>query len=232
MASINISMSTKALCLASHAFAGKYDRTGREPAVCHSLRVEAGVRKHDEITRVIALLHDTVEDTAVTAADIANEFAEFGEDAAAEIVAGVLSVTRGYTERSTGNMVFSPPPADTVCDCPHRKCVNNLHRYDKELYRDFVARSKANPRGRHVKIADISDNCSPARIEGLSEDEKGIVDERYAPALAFLLDPDPNAAYLTAKQIERIRLQEQAAAGREAETDMRAEADRKWEEGR
>lgn len=204
MAGYEISMVSVAIPLAARAFAGKTDKTGREAAILHSLRVFDGVKKHhDEITSVVALLHDTIEDTTVTVDDIRKEFAAYPPEKIEAIIDGVLSVTRGYIHRFSGKMVYSPPEAETVCDCSFRRCKNPAHEYDKEYYRDFIMRSKRHPRGRLVKIADINDNMSPGRTEGLPEDEKGIVEERYVPALRFLLDPQAEE-YFTPRQLARL----------------------------
>lgn len=203
MAKFEISMISVAIPFAAHAFRGHMDKTGREPAIMHSLRVEKAVQKYnDEITQVIALLHDTVEDTTVTLDDIRKEFAAYGEEAVNEILEGVKSVTRGYINRSTGEMVFSPPEPGLVCDCKST-CTVFEHVFYKERYRSFVMRGKRHPRGKRVKIADIQDNMTPERVEGLSEAEKGIVEERYIPALAFLKDPTATE-YFTPRQLARI----------------------------
>jgi (p)ppGpp synthase/HD superfamily hydrolase len=194
-----------AINLGARAFAGMKDKTGREPAYLHSLRVEKLVAKTGagEIAQAAALLHDVVEDTRVTVSDIRTAFVEHPSDKVEKMINVVLSVTRGYVNRITKEMVFTPPSPDLVCDCRSRKCVVPSHYYDKETYRNFVMRSKANTLGRIVKIADITDNSSAQRIEGLSEEEKGIVEERYIPALAFLRD-DKAKEYFTPKQLARL----------------------------
>lgn len=196
-----------AINLGARAFAGMMDKTGREAAYLHSLRVEKLVAKTGagEIAQAAALLHDVVEDTRVTVNDIRIAFAHHPEASVEKMINALLSVTRGYINRITKEMVFTPPSPDLVCDCTSAKsfkCVIASHLYDKETYRNFVMRSKANTLGRIIKIADITDNSSPARVEGLSEDEKGIVEERYVPALAFLKD-DKAREYFTPRQLAR-----------------------------
>lgn len=200
----NKTLVSVAIPFAARAFVGKTDKTGREGAILHSLRVDKLVQKArgGELAEAAALLHDTIEDTAVTEQDIRNEFADFGSETVEKLIAVVLSVTRGYIHRETKEMVFSPPPREQVCDCEFRRCTNPVHLYEKEKYRHFIERSKRNPLGRIVKIADITDNSSPSRIEGLSEEEKGIVEERYIPALAFLRDPNATEFY-TPRQLAR-----------------------------
>ncbi len=69
-----------------------------------------------------------------------------------------------------------------------RDAVDSVTRREtpkKESYEDFVLRSKADPIGRIVKIADVYDNMSPERrIEAPGEREKKM--ERYERALAVL----------------------------------------------
>jgi (p)ppGpp synthase/HD superfamily hydrolase len=208
MADAKFTMVGVAIPFAAKAFVGKFDKTGREDAIMHSLRVERLVAKscRSDITQAAALLHDTIEDTYVTEASIREEFAAYPAEDVEKLVAAVLSVTRGYINRETRTMTFSPPPNELVCDCRSAmsfKCVNPCHTYDKETYREFVMRSKRNPLGRIIKIADITDNMSPARTEGLPEDERGIVEERYVPALAFLRDNNATEFY-TQRQLDRL----------------------------
>lgn len=208
-----ISMTSVALQFGAKAFAGMMDKTGREPAFFHSMRVAAQVKRHGggEVTTVAAYLHDVIEDTPITVEDIRDEFAIYPAEKVDEMIAIILSVTRGYIERYSGTartMVFSPPPPGQVCNCkPTSKffrCLKpNEHLYDKETYRDFIMRSKRNPKGCLLKIEDITDNMSPARREGLSEEEKGIVEERYIPALAFLKD-NKATEYFTPRQLARL----------------------------
>lgn len=69
-----------------------------------------------------------------------------------------------------------------------RNAVDSVSRREqpkKESYDDFVIRSKADPIGRVVKIADLYDNMSPERrIEVPPELDRKL--ERYEKALAVL----------------------------------------------
>jgi (p)ppGpp synthase/HD superfamily hydrolase len=65
--------------------------------------------------------------------------------------------------------------------------VSRIEYPVKELYSDFVLRSKANIIGRLVKIADLKDNMSPERHDQLPESEKGIM-HRYEKAMAVLTE--------------------------------------------
>ena len=61
----------------------------------------------------------------------------------------------------------------------------------KELYFDFVRRSKLNPISHLIKIVDIEDNMRPERLNQLPESERGVV-ERYKKALAILMEREPH----------------------------------------
>jgi hypothetical protein len=207
MGGFYISMVSVALQYMPRVFKGQMDKTGREPQFMHSLRVfdRVKTKSNSEMTQVAALLHDVIEDTDQTVDMVRRAFSEYPAERVERMIEIMLSVTRGYIRRETHEMVFSPPPAHLVCDCDKskgRRCVNDAHIYDKEQYRAFVMRSKKDPEGRIVKISDIEDNSTPGRIEGLSEDEKGIVEERYVPALAFLRD-NKATEFFTPKQLAR-----------------------------
>jgi hypothetical protein len=79
----------KALQIAARAHEGQLDKEGL-PYVLHSLRVMAGVEGTQ--AKIVAILHDVIEDTPVTAEDLRRE----GFDEA--IVAAVLCVTHGKVE--------------------------------------------------------------------------------------------------------------------------------------
>lgn len=59
--------------------------------------------------------------------------------------------------------------------------VDALSRRAGETYRDFLARTRAHPIARFIKIADINDNLSRPLIPGI-----GTLRKRYTKALAFL----------------------------------------------
>jgi (p)ppGpp synthase/HD superfamily hydrolase len=79
----------KALELAARAHAGQTDKQGL-PYILHPLRVLMGVESDE--ARIIAVLHDTLEDTGLTEADLRRE--GFSE----AVVAGVLAVTHRRDE--------------------------------------------------------------------------------------------------------------------------------------
>lgn len=57
----------QAIEIATLAHEGQVDKQG-EPYILHPLRVMLGLKKEEE--RIVAILHDTVEDTSVTIADL------------------------------------------------------------------------------------------------------------------------------------------------------------------
>ena len=75
----------KALRIAIHAHKGQVDKAGRE-YVMHPIRVAE--RCKDPRAKIVALLHDTIEDTGVTEEYLRRE--GFPD----EIISGVLSVTK------------------------------------------------------------------------------------------------------------------------------------------
>lgn len=75
----------KALAIATEAHRGQKDKAGAD-YIGHPLRVAA--RLNDEKEKIVAVLHDTIEDTFVTAEYLAEQ--GFPQ----EIIDSVLSVTR------------------------------------------------------------------------------------------------------------------------------------------
>jgi (p)ppGpp synthase/HD superfamily hydrolase len=94
-------------------------RWNGDPYITHPRRV---AEKLEGIAKIVAMLHDTIEDTKVTYNDL---FEIFGK----EIADAVLSVSR----------------------------------LEGETYTAFIERTKQNPIGVQVKIADIKDNMSDLR---------------------------------------------------------------------
>ncbi|MEZ5997501.1 MAG: HD domain-containing protein [Hyphomonas sp.] len=108
----------RALALAVRQHAGQADKAGA-PYILHVLDVWQAVRAdgHDETHQVAALLHDVVEDTDTTIAEIEQTFG-------AAVAAAVEALT-------------------------HRPNEPNA---------DYLARVKANPVARIVKLADSRNN--------------------------------------------------------------------------
>jgi guanosine-3',5'-bis(diphosphate) 3'-pyrophosphohydrolase len=91
----------KALQIAARAHEGQKDKSG-EPYIFHPLR--AMMKVEGEEARIVAVLHDVIEDTAVTADDLRQ--AGFSD----QVVTAVLCVTHGegesyadYVVRCKGN---------------------------------------------------------------------------------------------------------------------------------
>ena len=82
-------MLEKALLLAAKAHTGQVDKGGA-PYILHPIRVMLACE--GEQAKIVALLHDTLEDTALTAADLRRE--GFPK----EIVQAVLCLTRRQDE--------------------------------------------------------------------------------------------------------------------------------------
>lgn len=79
----------KALKIAAEAHAGQVDKAGR-PYILHPLRVCSKCATDEE--RIVALLHDTLEDTEVTAGHL------LSEGFPRHIVEAILSVSRNKDE--------------------------------------------------------------------------------------------------------------------------------------
>lgn len=79
-----------AIKLATDAHAGQVDKAG-EPYILHPLRVMLAMKTEDE--RIVAVLHDVVEDTAWTCDDL---YWQHGFKS--EVVMAVAALTRGKEE--------------------------------------------------------------------------------------------------------------------------------------
>lgn len=148
----------KAIVMATEAHDFQYDKCG-DPYILHPLRVALnyGLTGNEQI---VAVLHDVLEDTDITYDDLLRVFG-------IEIAEAVVSVSRLYNNPKC-DLIFKPRPDAT-----------------EETYRNFILRAGQNPIGRKVKIADLRDNLSPARLASLPEAEKSLA-ERYKMALSLL----------------------------------------------
>lgn len=86
---MNNNLLEKALIIATKAHEGQTDKAGA-PYIFHPIRVSN--RCHTEEERIVALLHDVIEDTNVTASDLLTE------GFPPTIVEAVLSVSRNEGE--------------------------------------------------------------------------------------------------------------------------------------
>lgn len=115
-----------AIAIAAAAHSGQTDKAG-QPYILHPLRVMLALQKEEE--RIVAVLHDVVEDTKITPDILRSEgFAE-----------AILTAIDSVTKR------------------------------EGEDYQAFVLRAAANPIGRQVKPADLTDNSDSSRISNPSQ---------------------------------------------------------------
>jgi hypothetical protein len=116
----------KAMQIATKVHKTQVDKGGKL-YIGHPLRVEKLCQ--DDDCKIVALLHDTIEDGDITAEYLLMQgFPTY-------IVDAVLSVSRNKGED----------------------------------YFDFIQRSKANPIGRKVKMADLKDNMDITRLNELMD---------------------------------------------------------------
>jgi guanosine-3',5'-bis(diphosphate) 3'-pyrophosphohydrolase len=117
------SMLARAIALAATAHQDQTDKAGR-PYILHTLKVMHYLRSDDDELMAIAVLHDVVEDTRTTYADLRT--AGLSE----RIVAGVQSMTkqRGQTADEYLAQVLSNPDAVRVkmADLRHNSDIRRL----------------------------------------------------------------------------------------------------------
>ncbi len=134
----------KALRLCFEAHRDRTDKGGM-PYVFHPFHLAEQMT--DEKTTVAALLHDVVEDTDYTLADLE----AMGFDG--EVLAALRLLTHA----------------------------------EGEPYMDYVARLKANPIARAVKLADLAHNSDLSRLAPEQIDERALQrQEKYQQAIALL----------------------------------------------
>lgn len=68
---VDVSMLDTAICLATLAHSGQKDKAG-QPYILHPIRVMFSMFSLEE--KIVAMLHDVVEDTSVTLVDLARHF--------------------------------------------------------------------------------------------------------------------------------------------------------------
>lgn len=100
-------LTIKAMKLAYKAHEGQYDQSG-VPYIFHPVHVAE--QMDDEITTCIALLHDVLEDTSVTASELEQEFPR-------EVTCAVLLLTHD--------------PSEDYAEYVKRLCANLLHAKSK-----------------------------------------------------------------------------------------------------
>jgi (p)ppGpp synthase/HD superfamily hydrolase len=117
------SMLARAIALAATAHQDQTDKAGR-PYILHTLKVMHYLRSDDDELMAIAVLHDVVEDTHITYADL--RAAGLSE----RVVAGVQSMTkqRGQTTEEYLDQVLANPDAVRVkmADLRHNSDIRRL----------------------------------------------------------------------------------------------------------
>src|SRR5262249_2468574 len=109
----NVATIEKALQIAAQAHAGQKDKEGL-PYILHPLRAMMSVKGED--AQIVAILHDVIEDTSVTADELRQ--AGFSE----QVVAAVLCVTHRKDESY----------ADYVVRCKHNEVARRVKLADLE----------------------------------------------------------------------------------------------------
>jgi (p)ppGpp synthase/HD superfamily hydrolase len=98
----------RAIEIAARAHAGQVDKAG-QPYILHPLRLMLSVRSLQE--RLVAVLHDVIEDTDLTASDLSRE------GFPVEIIAAVEALTK--------------LPGESRIDAAHRAAANPIARVVK-----------------------------------------------------------------------------------------------------
>ena len=130
-----------AIALAAHK--GQVDKVGVD-YINHPLTVSKNCNTENE--KIVALLHDVLEDTLVTKEDLLQFFDT-------EIV-------------------------EAVCLLTHK---------EEDSYMDYLAKIKANPLAKAVKIQDLKHNMDLSRIPNPTEKDFERNENKYKPALNYLL---------------------------------------------
>ena len=130
-----------AIALAVKSHRGQLDRAGK-PYITHPLRMMARASSLDEA--IVAVLHDVVEDTPVTFADLARM------GLPEHVTEAVEALTR---RKALLREKLGLPPGDD------------------EPYDDFVERTAAVALAREVKLLDLRDNMDIMRLEIIGIDD-------------------------------------------------------------
>jgi (p)ppGpp synthase/HD superfamily hydrolase len=152
----------KALQIAARAHEGQKDKEGH-PYILHPLRVMQGVQ--GEVARIVGVLHDVVEDTAVTLDDL--RMAGFSE----AVLEGVRCVTH----------VRSEPYADYVIRCKANEAARQVKLADLEdnsrlsraiLRPDRMAQDLARTRRYILSYKFLTDQISEEQYRALMREDK------------------------------------------------------------
>ena len=169
-------MLSKAIALAAEAHKGQLDKAGN-PYILHPLRI------------MLSVSYEALKQTASESPCRTEKLALVEPDEALEIirVAAVLhdvvedtSVTLGVLRREG----FSNAIIGAIDLLTRRKEAG-------QTYAQFVVRIRdsGNPFAHYLKLVDIGDNTTPARMAVLPRDVRKGLKERYARAKRLLLHP-------------------------------------------
>jgi (p)ppGpp synthase/HD superfamily hydrolase len=129
-----------ALQIAIRAHEGQLDRAG-EPYITHPLRMASRTQDPDE--RIVAILHDTVED----------------------------GLENGVTMRTLEESGIPERIRTAVDHLTRRKRDIFPELETDETYEAFVERSAADPLARRVKLLDLADNMDITRLPEVRESD-------------------------------------------------------------
>lgn len=157
-----VNATERAIHFAVTSHAGQTDKGGK-PYILHVLRVGLAGRTPEE--QITGFLHDIIEDTTFPVGLLAPEFGQ-------QIADAVLSVSHAWVHKD-GHLLFKRPFLQPAL-------------YKREDYMVGIERSAANPIGKRVKIYDLLDNYSPARLDQLPPRERLRLSMQYRVALNYL----------------------------------------------
>lgn len=175
----NPQLENLALQLAIRAHFDQTDK-GEQAYIWHPLRIAVQMSSSEE--RIVAILHDVVEDTykrpnQVTLQDI---HATFGP--------AILYAVDALTRRETG-MVIPISGEEVKAKSPLEIALGysiwRVYTEPDEDYFEYVKRLAPNPIARKIKFADLADNLQLCRIPEPSEKDRQRI-ARYEKAVAWL----------------------------------------------
>jgi (p)ppGpp synthase/HD superfamily hydrolase len=123
----------QAIAAAARIHAGEEDKGGA-PYILHPLRVMLTVKPQDDLHRIVAVLHDTVEH------------------------AGWDELLR------TLGLLTNPTGGDEMLGEIIRAALDAISKREGEWWKPYIGRVSQDPIARAVKIADLRDNMNLARI--------------------------------------------------------------------
>jgi (p)ppGpp synthase/HD superfamily hydrolase len=157
----------RAIAIAAQAHEDQVDKAG-QPYILHPLRVM--LRMTNDVERMVAVLHDVVEDGPAWSFERLQE-----EGFPAEVVSALQAVTKQSAEE------------DGEGDAEEAKV---------ERYLGFIRRAAAHPVGRRVKMADLQDNCDLSRLAAPTDKDLRRI-AKYRRALELLAELEAPGAQKT-----------------------------------